>query len=104
MLVRDHSKSLADATTLAQRLGVDEPPDPSPSQQWELQVVSTFSGTAFDHWYADLEVKDHTHDIQETQDECDMGCIRAVRHMAKQEIPTLQKHLELSRAALDAAG
>ena len=37
--------------------------------QWELQIVSTLSGAAFDHWYADLEVKDHMQDISEAADE-----------------------------------
>ena len=103
-LVADHSKSLRDATDLAKQLGIAVPSEPSPTQQWELQAVQQFAGTAFDRWYAYLEVQDHKQDIKEAQDEVDKGCNRDVRKDAKTEIPTLQKHLGLAQAALDAAG
>ena len=103
-LVADHSKSLEDATELAEKLGIDVPDEPSPSQQWELRVVSSFSGNAFDRWYSDLEVQDHIQDIQEAQDEVDKGRNHEIREDAKDEIPTLQQHLELSKAALADAG
>jgi putative membrane protein len=103
-LVSDHTKSLADATDLAKKLGIDVPDEPSPSQQWELRVVSSFSGNAFDRWYSDLEVQDHIQDIQEAQDEVDKGRNHEIREDAEDEIPTLQHHLELSKAALAAVG
>jgi hypothetical protein len=42
-LVQDHSKSLEDATSEAHRLGVKIPGAPSPSQQWELEVLQTMT-------------------------------------------------------------
>ncbi|MCW3013292.1 MAG: putative outer membrane protein [Solirubrobacterales bacterium] len=102
-LVRDHSKSLQDATKLAEKLGIAVPHEPSPSQQWELRVVAQFSGREFDRWYSDLEVQDHKQDITEAQDEVDKGCNDEVRRDAKDEIPTLREHLKLAQAALDSA-
>jgi putative membrane protein len=102
-LVKDHSKSLKDSVALAKRLGVSAPKAPSPSMQWELQMVSSLSGGAFDRWYSDLEVKDHVQDISEAADEVHNGANHAVRHSAKQEIPTLRTHLKLSRAAFKAS-
>jgi putative membrane protein len=99
-LVADHTKSLKDATDLAEKLGIDVPDSPSPSQQWELRVVQQFQGKDFDKWYSDLEVQDHMQDISEAQDEVDKGCNRKIRNDAKDEIPTLQEHLKLSQAAL----
>src|SRR4051794_29513924 len=55
-LVKDHSKSLKEATDLAEELGIEVPSEPSPSQQWELRAVQQFSGRDFDKWYSDLEV------------------------------------------------
>jgi putative membrane protein len=101
-LVRDHSKSLEEAVALAKRLGIDVPDSPSPTQQWELRVVATFSGREFDRWYSDLEVQDHIQDIMEAQDEVKQGTNEEVRHLAAEEIPVLQQHLELARAALNA--
>jgi predicted outer membrane protein len=103
-LVADHTKSLKDATDVAKELGIEVPTEPSPSQQWELKVVSSFFGPAFDKWYADLEVQDHIQDIQEAQDEVDKGRNRKVRNLAKEDIPTLQEHLKMAQDALAAAG
>jgi len=103
-LVQDHSKSLEDATKVANDLGIDVPTEPSPSQQWELRVVQTFSGSEFDRWYSDLEVQDHKQDIQEAQDEVDKGCNDQIKALAEDDLPTLQEHLSLAQAALQAAG
>jgi putative membrane protein len=103
-LVADHSKSLEDSTDLAEQLGIDVPTEPSPTQQWQLRVVSSFSGNAFDRWYSDLEVQDHVQDIKEAQDEVDKGRNPDIREDAEDEIPTLEQHLELAKAALAAVG
>jgi putative membrane protein len=102
-LVKDHSKSLKEATALAKRLGVKIPKTPSPSMQWELQVLAPMSGAQYDHWYSALEVKDHVQDIAEAHDETSKGSDPSIRHSAGTEVPTLQKHLALSRAALKAS-
>jgi len=102
-VVKDHSKSLKESLALAKRLGISAPKAPAPSMQWELQIVSTLSGAAFDHWYSDLEVKDHMQDISEAADEVRSGTNAALRRSAKKEIPTLRKHLKLSREALKAS-
>jgi putative membrane protein len=101
-LVKDHAKSLKEASALAHRLGVDVPADPTPSQQWELRAVAAYSGADFDRWYTDLEVLDHRQDIEETRAEVQKGTNGAVRHMAHGEIPMLRAHLKLSEAARDA--
>jgi putative membrane protein len=103
-LVKDHTESLEESTDLAKELGIEVPTEPSPTQQWQLQAVAQFSGTAFDRWYAYLEVKDHMQDIKEAQDEVEKGCNEEVRENAEDEIPTLQKHLKLAEEALADAG
>jgi putative membrane protein len=103
-LVKDHTKSLKDATDVADELGIDVPDQPSPSQQWQLRAVAQFSGSEFDKWYSDLEVQDHLQDIQEAQDEVDKGCNDKIKQLAEDDLPVLQQHLELARAALAASG
>jgi putative membrane protein len=98
-LVTDHTKSLRDAEHLAKAIGVSIPKKPSPSQQWELDTVAAFSGNQFDHSWSDLEVLDHHQDITESKDEWKLGCGSAIRKDARHEIPTLEKHLKLSREA-----
>jgi putative membrane protein len=103
-LVKDHTESLADATKLARQLGIDVPDSPSPSQEWELRAVAQFGGAAFDHQYADLEVQDHTQDIQEANDEVSDGCNPKVRAAARKELPVLKEHLRLAKALPAAIG
>src|SRR3954462_2686090 len=66
-LVKDHAKSLKEAVQLARRLGISVPKTPSPSQEWELDVVGGMSGTGFDAAYAKLEIQDHKQDIEESK-------------------------------------
>ena len=102
-LVKDHTASLKDAARAARRFGIDVPKSPSPSEQWELRTVGSFSGAAFDRSYADLEVQDHIQDIQETNDEISGGCNRSVRALARTDLPVLRAHLRIART-LKASG
>jgi predicted outer membrane protein len=101
--VSDHSKSLSDAIKLAHSLKIDVPSSPTPSMIWELKVVSTFKGRAFDRWYSSLEVFDHIQDIDETGTEVATGTNSQVRDDAKTELPMLRMHLKLARRAFAAA-
>src|SRR3954470_14570606 len=96
-LVQDHSKSLRDAVRAARRFDVNVPKTPSPSEQWELRTVGSFTGAAFDRSYADLEVQDHIQDIQETKDEISDGCNATVRGLARDDLPVLRQHLQIAR-------
>jgi putative membrane protein len=98
-LVEDHTRSLQDATDEAHRLGVKVPGSPSPSQQWELDVLQTMKGAMFDKWYTSLEVQDHRQDIDEATTERDEGSDPRVVALARDELPTLRKHLSMSEDA-----
>jgi putative membrane protein len=100
----DHSKSLSDAIKLAHSLKIDVPSSPTPSMVWELKMVATLKGKAFDHWYSSLEVYDHLQDIDETATEIANGTNSQIRGDAKTELPMLKTHLRLARAALAASG
>ena len=102
-LVKDHSKSLADAVKAARALGISVPKSPSPTQEWELQVIGGASGAGFDVAYAGLEVQDHKQDIADNKTEVTDGMNASVRHLARTDLPVLRTHLKLSQAALKAA-
>jgi putative membrane protein len=101
-IVSDHAKSLSDAVKLAQSLGIDVPASPLPSMVWELKMVASLHGKAYDHWYSSLEVFDHMQDIQETTDEIKSGTNSQIRDDARKELPMLKLHLKLAREALAA--
>jgi putative membrane protein len=48
-------------------------------------------------------VQDHRQDIQEAQDEVEMGCNRTVKRLAREDLPVLRTHLALAQAALRAS-
>jgi putative membrane protein len=99
-LVSDHSKSLKEAEAMGKKFHVKVESMPSPSQAWELKIVASESGTAFDRWYAELETSDHHQDITEATFEEKNGQSSEVRDSAAKELPDLRKHLALSEAAL----
>jgi putative membrane protein len=102
-LISDHSKSLKDAEALAKSHGIQLEKKPTQSQQWELSVISQYSGKAFDVEYGRLEVLDHQQDISETKDEVRMGSNPAIVGDARKEIPMLRLHLRLSKQAYASA-
>jgi putative membrane protein len=101
-LVSDHSQSLSDAVKLAHSLKIDVPSSPTPSQIWELKMVESLKGKAYDHWYSSMEVYDHLQDISEAGSEVSTGTNSKIKDDAKTELPMLRKHLRLARAALAA--
>jgi putative membrane protein len=103
-LIKDHTKSLQDSIDLANKLGIEVPSEPSPTQQWQLEELREMQGAEFDHDYAELEVADHIQDIDEAKDEVELGCNWDVRDEAKDEIPVLQYHLQLAQEAYQSAG
>ena len=100
-LVADHTVALAEATALAERLGIEVPAAPSPLQQWALRAVKTFSGPDFDRWFADLQVEGHRQAIIEAQTEVARGCNRKIRNLAAASLPVLEEHLAHAEAALE---
>jgi putative membrane protein len=103
MLYRDHRKSLHETLALAKQLGIQGvKAEPTKSQSWELKAASRMSGGEFHRWYLLLEAHDHKDDISEARDERDNGVNAAVRASARQELPTLFKHLKVAERLLRA--
>jgi putative membrane protein len=96
-LIADHSKSLREATATAHKFGISVPTKPTPSMQWELQVLLTLSGQQFNTEYASLEVMDHHQDIEETGMEARKGQTVQIKQLARQDLPMLRMHLKLSQ-------
>jgi putative membrane protein len=102
-LIKDHTKSLGEATKLAHKLGLKVPKSPTPTQQWELSMVAGLSGKDFDKALSSLEVADHIQDIQDAQEEASSGTNVQIRALARKDLPTLKKHLSMARTALKGA-
>ena len=101
VLIRDHRSSLKEAAHAAHGLGVDVPHEPSPCEQWELDMLHRLRGAAFDQAYLSLEVKDHIQDISESTSQSKTGSNAAVVRLAREDIGTLHRHLHLSHLAFE---
>src|SRR5947209_2533043 len=97
MLFRDHRQSVHEAVALAHSLGVQSiEMQPTKSQTWELKAASRMGGGTFHRWYLLLEAHDHKDDISQARDERDNGANYRVTAAARQELPTLFKHLKVA--------
>ncbi len=100
-LMVDHQRALQRSAAAAHSRDVDVPHEPSPSEQWELDMLSQLRGPVFDLAYTSLEVKDHEQDISEATIESQTGSDAYVVKLARQAIGMYHRHLHLSHVAFE---
>jgi len=100
-LVADHSQAKSETVRLAERLHVRPPRGPEREAIEEHDRLRGLSGWAFDREFARYMVGDHRKDIAKFREEADAGRGPASA-LARHELPTLRKHLDMA-LALDAS-
>jgi len=96
---QDHTKANDDLKPIAAKENFTWPTSLNTKQQSEYQKLQGLSGSAFDREYVNFEIKDHKEDIAAFQREADHGTNAGVKAWASQNLPALQKHLELAQKA-----
>jgi putative membrane protein len=96
MLVKDHGAHKAKAEEVASQLGVEPPTGSSVGSKATYAKLKVLSGTSFDRSFAKAMVKDHQEDIKEFKKESSKN--DAAGKLAKETLPTLQKHLEAAQS------
>jgi len=96
MLVKDHGDHKAKAEEVASQLGVTPPTGSSVGSKATYAKLKVLSGATFDHSFAKAMVKDHQEDIKEFKKESSQN--DAAGKLAKESLPTLQKHLEAAQS------
>jgi putative membrane protein len=99
-LIRDHTRAYAQKRAIARALGLKLSTSPTPDMIKEMRDVEKHKGTAFDVSYLKTEISDHVKDISDTKKEIRSGRSCLVVGQARRELPVLQTHLALGRAAL----
>jgi putative membrane protein len=97
MLVTDHTKAGQQVKATAQQVGVTVADQPSSDAQSEYDKLTKLKGAAFDKEFASMMVEDHQKDIAKFQKEADAKD-GPVSDMARQQLPTLKKHLQTAEA------
>jgi putative membrane protein len=91
MLASDHGAHKTTVAGLAQSAGVAVTDDVKDEAKTEMTKLNGLSGEAFDKEFVRATVEDHKKDIAAYQTEA--AGTGPVADMAKQTVPTLQKHL-----------
>ena len=93
MLSEDHAKAREQAIRVARGLGVMPPREPLPKAEAEMAKLEHMSGKAFDDEFLRYMADDHRDDIRDFREQANAGN-HEVSQMAKEQLPTLEKHLQ----------
>jgi putative membrane protein len=97
MLVRDHSKGLAQAQQIAARLHLQIPATLSPAARHEQVVLRRLSGRGFDREVRRYMIDDHLRDIGKFRAQVHSGD-RSTSGYAAATVPVMQRHLAMARS------
>ena len=101
MLVKDHTKAKRQASLVARKLGVTPPTRSAVAADGEYAKLQLLSGVSFDREFSGYMLKDHQEDIAAFKAEAD-GDTGPAGALARKQLPTLHKHLELAKSIVDA--
>lgn len=102
-LVKDHSMARDQAMHVASRMGVRPPDGPTREAMGERALLSGMHGRAFDREFVHYMINDHRKDIEDFRDEAHAMNGPASR-MAREQLPTLRKHLDMALAIAHGGG
>ncbi|MBS0536891.1 MAG: DUF4142 domain-containing protein [Proteobacteria bacterium] len=94
-LVTDHGDHLKKLQGMAQQMGAQAPTAPSAKQKADYDRLSKLSGAKFDREFARHMVTDHKKDI--ARYEAEAKKTGPLAELAKETVPTLQKHLKMAQ-------
>jgi putative membrane protein len=97
-LVDDHTKAKQEVGNAAASMGVTHTDDASPEALAEYTKLSAMKGAAFDREFGRYMVADHKKDIAEFESQAKGG--GPASNIAKQQLPTLRKHLAIAESLL----
>lgn len=104
VMIKDHTNQYSEIKKLGKNLGVDLPTDPDPMQQAIYKHMSEKSGKDLDKAFTAAQLQDHINDVNEAQDESEMGESSQVRDLAKAAVKTLAKHEHIWRVVAKDVG
>jgi len=101
-LVSDHRQAREEVRSLGLRFGVQPTRDVTPEAREERDRLAGMGGRRFDREFVRYMIDDHRKDIAEFRDEA-REQHGAVSELARRQLPTLRKHLDMA-LALDNRG
>lgn len=102
MMVRDHTKANDELKSWATGAAFTLPAVTDDNQKKEHDDLQARSGAEFDRAYADMMVRHHTQTIEKFRQQVAGGSDASLKAFAEKTLPTLEHHLQESKAAQDA--
>jgi len=103
-LAQDHTKGLAEALQTAVAMNMVAPTEPSQAAQQQYDKLKGLSGQEFDKQFLSDAVKDHQKAIDLFSQQEQSAQSTELQQLAKKQLPTLKKHLEMAQAAQKGSG
>ena len=91
----DHSQAREEVLRLGARMGVRRNRDIAPEAREERERLQGMQGREFDREFIRYMIRDHEKDVADFQEEAQQRH-GPVSDLASQQLPTLQKHLEIA--------
>ena len=95
MLVSEHGQARDEVLQLGRGMGVRDRDDVAPQARDERRRLSRMDGRDFDREFVRYMVEDHRKDVEDFRDEARQSH-GMVSELARRQLPTLQKHLEMA--------
>jgi putative membrane protein len=96
-MVTDHTRLNGELGNAAKKDGLQVPTDLGAKQRAEIESLSKISGKEFDSKYAQLMVKDHTHDLAAFRKEESTTERPELKKAIANAIPVVEHHLEMAK-------
>jgi putative membrane protein len=96
-LLSDHRQARQEVRDLGRRFGLRPNREPTSEAQDERDRLADMGGREFDREFVRYTIDEHRKDIAEFRDEAREGH-GAVSDLARRQIPTLRKHLDMALA------
>jgi putative membrane protein len=103
-MIDDHTKQYSQVKTLARSLDVEIPTQPSALHDALYKHLSKKSGKELDKSFTAAQLEDHINDVNEAQDESEIGNDPKLRDFAKNAVKTFAKHEHIWRTVAQHVG
>jgi putative membrane protein len=100
-MVTDHSKAGMELGSIAKKLGMTPPGEPSDKHKAEYKKLAALKGDKFDEEYVQHMVHAHETAVTLFQKQAKHGEAKELRDFAAKTLPTLEEHLKMARSLKD---
>lgn len=103
-IMKDHQQAQQQLQQVAQSLGIQLPQELPQAEQAMIQVIASLPTDQLEKHYVAGMTADHARDILKYQCEASMGKNDQVRQYAKQTLPALEQHAQMTVQTAQAIG